>query len=87
MNAIDKREHKLLYPITDNPDDLVKMIQRNKYNPEKASPENPAMTTIDNANTILPPGIISILLHNVQRQGSSWGREVQGLLNGEYKLV
>ncbi len=87
MKAIDNREHKFLYPITDNPGDVVKMLQRNKYNPGKALPENPARTTIDNVNTLLPPGIISILLHYVQRLGSSWGREAQELLNGEYRLV
>ena len=87
LRSKDQREHKFLIPLLDHPLTILDQIEHNRYDPEKADQRNPSATTIENINTVLPSGAVSLLLHCAQREGMSWASKAEGILNDSYGFL
>ena len=85
--SIDQREHQYLLAFRDDPQVVLAAIRHRPYNPAKADPVRPSVTTMDNVGSILPPGVATLLTHYAHREGRAWGLKAEGLLNGAYRFA
>ncbi len=84
--SIDQREHEYLLAQRDDPQSVLETIRHRNYDPTKANPEKPAVTSLGNVGSILPPCAASLLTRYTKREGIGWGLKAEELLNGAYRF-
>ena len=85
--SIDQVEHKFLVGLPDDEDIIFDFIRKNPYDPDKADPVVPSKTTLANANSLMPPGSITLMMYYRHKNGKEWARGVEGQFEGNYKLL
>lgn len=72
-NSSDKKEHKFLIAIPDDPATVTSFLTDHAYNPGS-----------DNVGTVLPPAAVSLLLHFGHKMGKEWLSQIPENLQTAY---
>jgi hypothetical protein len=86
-SALDNREHKSLIPLEDDAEKTIDFIVKHRYDPAKANPTTPAITTEENKGSVLPPCVGSLLVHYAERHGKAWAAQAEQRLEGAYPFI
>jgi hypothetical protein len=86
-SSMDRREHKYLIPLNDNPQNILEHIRQNGYDESKADKDKPSVTTEINVGSILPPCVGTLLLYCTQKEGLRFGLKAVELLNKKYGII